>query len=232
MRKNLFFSCLVAALSIIYSPAYAEGVGIGVKAGLFGVGVDVTSRLSNRLNARVGFSYLPIEEDMEEDDIDYEVDMKFRQFSLLLDYHPFAGNLRLTGGIVRNNTKWIFSATGEDDYDLDGITYSGDLTLTGNLSFQPVAPYLGIGFGNAVRPNKGLGFTFDLGFIATSTPDFNLEATGRAASSTVNDGQTEFDVTTNAGFNESLRREAENVEEDLEEFQILPVLMFGLSYQF
>lgn len=231
MRKNLFFSCLVAALSIIYSPAYAEGVGIGVKAGLFGVGVDVTSRLTKRLNARIGFNYLPIEVEQTEEDIEYDVDVKFRQLSFLLDYHPFAGNLKLSAGLVRNNSKFSFAASGQDTYEIDGVDYEGDLTLAGELTFQPLAPYIGIGFGNAVRVNKGFGFSFEFGVLATAEPDFDLEATGIASSSNINNGRP-FDVTTNAEFTEALREEEAQVESDLEELKILPVMMFGLSYQF
>jgi len=222
---------MATTVVLMSAPTFADGLGLGLRAGLIGVGIDLTTRLTDKLNARIGFNYAPFDQEQTEDGINYNVDLNIRQLTAVLDYHPFAGNFRLTGGMVRNNTKFLFGATGQETYDIGNVTYQGDLTLDGSLSFQPVVPYLSIGFGNAVRPNKGLGFTAELGVMVSGKPNFELVASGTASASNINNGNP-FDVTSSAAFTEDLRREEQQVQEDLEELEILPVLMLGLSYQF
>lgn len=232
-KQRSTMGLLLASLTFFVSSpmAVADGVGIGVRAGFIGVGVDVTARLADKLNARIGFTTAPYDDTQTEDGIEYEVDIAFRQLQFLLDYHPFGGNLRLSGGMVRNNSKLLFEAAGQTEGDIGNTTYVGTFSLDGALSFQPLAPYVGIGYGNAVRPGKGLGFFAEIGVIASGTIDFELNASGIARPQGAPQA-AQFDVRTNAQFQEDLKREQQNVQDELDELELLPVLMLGLTYQF
>jgi hypothetical protein len=90
-------------------------------------------------------------------------------------------------------------------------------TLTGTTEFEDVAPYVGIGFGNAVSVQAGLSFVFDLGVVIQSY-DITLTADGPA--------------NLIPGFQEDLRREEDDVEDDLNRYKVYPVLAVGLAYRF
>ena len=53
-------------------------------------------------------------------------------------------------------------------------------TLRDSLGTDQIAPYFGIGWGNAV--GSGLGFALDLGVAHHGEPNFRFEATGPASS--------------------------------------------------
>ncbi len=91
-------------------------------------------------------------------------------------------------------------------------------TLSGDATFDEFAPYVGIGFGNAVADDVDLSFSFDLGLIFQGTPDVKLRSDGTAAGNPV--------------FVADLQDEEDDLQDDADKFKIYPVLSFGISYCF
>jgi len=83
-----------------------------------------------------------------------------------------------------------------------------------------VAPYLGLGFGNAVGKGKRLTFVFDLGVMFQGFPRAKLDAQGPKAG--------------DAGFRADLRQFERDINDDLHKqyLKYYPVLSLGLAYQF
>ena len=205
------------------SEEYAwPGVGVGVKVGTLGLGGDVSLPIfPDRLNLRVSGNYLNFSYDGTADDIDYEFTLDFKDLMLLGDWHPFANNFRISGGMVwHDSSKVKLEGTPTDDVDIGDHEYSPEAigTLRGQLDFEDMAPYVGIGFGNAIGPyEQTWSFVFDLGVII-QTFDATLEADGPAASI--------------PQFQADLRKEEEELQDDLDGFEIYPVLQFGVAYHF
>jgi hypothetical protein len=109
---------------------------------------------------------------------------------------------------------------------IGNITYqASDLgSLTGLVDFDSVAPYLGIGWGNAVSADKKWGFTADLGVVFQGSPNIDLNATlgSTAAANGVTQAQLDAEVA----------REEANLTDDLDDFDVYPVIAFGASYRF
>lgn len=89
------------------------------------------------------------------------------------------------------------------------------------MSFNKIAPYLGIGFGNAVAADKTWGFSTDIGVLIQGSPSTSLSNTGCTASASVC-SQIASDV------------QAENLElkEKVKDFKLLPVVRLAVSYKF
>jgi hypothetical protein len=110
--------------------------------------------------------------------------------------------------------------------DLNDITVKASdlLTAKGQLEFEELATYVGIGWGNATRTNGRLHYSFDLGMIFLGSPKVDLSVQGM-----IPDAVRPY---AGAELQAILVAEEKRVEEELEGLEILPLVSFGLSYRF
>jgi len=200
--------------------AVLDDWAIGVKGGTLGLGGELTTDIVPGLNLRGGVQWFNLDFDAEFEDIDYSVDADLLNPLLLLDWYPFGGSFRLSGGVLFNQSEVDLRATPSEPVQIGGTTYlpSEVGTLRGRSDFNPVVPYVGIGWGNAVGRGKRLGLAIDLGVAFIGSPGVNLSATGPLAS----------DPT----FRAHLAQEEEDIEDDLSDFKFYPVLSLTLYYCF
>jgi len=210
---------LLLILSVLLSfgtgCAYFGGLAISGKAGTLGLGGELTRKVTSNINTRFGINALNFDMEGEIEDIEYDVGVDFLSYSALLDWHVFNGSFRISGGalVIQNEISLDLRLTdsltiGDTEYDPDEIG-----TLSGNIGFEGVAPYLGIGWGNALTRNKRWGFTTDFGVAFTGAPDVALSSTGSVS-------QADLDI------------EKANIEDDLSFLTVSPVISFGLFYKF
>jgi hypothetical protein len=195
--KNLLLSLLITLFAVgqLYAqddkketPKYGhnggffENIGIGLKAGTYGGGVDVNVSILPNLKARIGFNYLgytrTIDEtifDLKGDDgtkVDLtikDISIKFPNANLLLDFYPLVNvPISITGGLYFGQNNIHLNATVAPDVAFEyleremksiGGKLSGDINIGGT-----VKPYLGLGFGRTIAKRK-IGFRCDLGAI-------------------------------------------------------------------
>jgi hypothetical protein len=86
------------------------------------------------------------------------------------------------------------------------------------VEFRAVAPYIGIGWGNALDEAGHWGLATDLGVAFTGSPDMDLSATGPIAA----------DPT----FQARLAEEEKDIQDELDIFKVYPVLSISLFYRF
>lgn len=140
MKK--FKSMIVTAVMVLGSTvAQAEGlksvltedVGVTVKAGIAGVGIDVTKGINDYFKVRGGYSSYSLSKTYSQDNVDYQGDLKLGGWSLLGDYHPWAGGFRLTGGVYGPQHKLGASARSGFFFSTDvGVIFSGSPTVSLN----------------------------------------------------------------------------------------------------
>lgn len=210
----------ILALMCAPLPAQALDVGVAFGAGTLGAGAAVTFGVTDRLNARVGFGNFSEDIDFEESDIEYEGEITIGSTYALIDYHPFKGGFRVSGGLMLNNNELTGDAEtttgieiGDDIYDV------GSLSAT--IDFDDVAPYIGIGWGNAAGGKRGFGFSLDIGLMLQGSANVDLDASG---------GDVNL-----PGFEDDLEQEEENLEDDLDELvnvDAYPVVALGFSFTF
>ena len=215
--KRLLITTGMSVALLCSGNALAEGIGLGIKVGSLGAGIEVTKGLSDNFNARLGFNTFTLDESGTESDINYAIDLELSNATLLLDWHPTGGSFRTTAGLVANGNELKMTAESAASYDIGGTTYTpADIgTLSGVVGFDELVPYLGIGWGNAVEDDQKLTFSFDIGVVFQGSPNVALSTT-----STV------------AGLEDDLRVEEQQLEQDLDKFDLYPVVSLGLAWQF
>ncbi|MBU0679727.1 MAG: hypothetical protein KJ626_16615 [Verrucomicrobia bacterium] len=225
------YSCLivlilcVASLASASEPVSAPGVpekshvAAAVKVGTLGMGLEGTIRLGERLNLRISGNALGTDYEDEQSDIKYDVEVDLRTALVLLDWHVFGNNFRISAGAAFNNNDITLKARTSESETIGDTVYTPEQigTITGILNFDGTTAYFGIGFGNAVASQGPLSFVFDVGVIAQDY-EVDLSADGLAGS--------------DPGFQADLKEEEKDVQKDLDDFTLYPVVMAGLAYRF
>ena len=205
-------------------------VALGGKAGSLGLGLELTVGLSPQWNARIGANGFNYTDDRRKaGHLEYDATAKLRTGTALLDWHPGGHGFRLSGGLVYNDTHIdgtsLVPASG--NYDIGGIPVPVSLvgTLSGRIDFDRVVPYLGLGWGNAVSQDRKVGFFVDAGAIFQGRGKVTLTPNIPAGSPLNN-------PTARAALDILLRQEERNVEKDVADYTVYPVVAIGLSYRF
>lgn len=215
MNKVFPTAIIGVALTCAAPAAEAVGIGVEVHGGTLGGGAGLDIGLSDNVGARVGFNRFSTGEDWTEGDLDYDADLELDSVHALLDWHPFGGVFRITGGLLANDNRIEGGANVEAGDQVGDGTAFNDGRIGAEISFDDSAPYLGIGWSS--RPaNRGLSFSLDLGVMAQGSPDVALTE--------------EEDI---LGVDQDdLDREAREVEDDLSGYDTYPVLQLGMLYRF
>ncbi len=159
--------------------------GVGVKAGLGGVGFEVVKGFGDRLNLRFGYTTLTVpyslEQSFEGFDLLAEAEVKLGGASVLIDFYPVKNAIHLTAGLMQNATLISVGVSPKS-----GFPY-GDLTIppedVGRIDAElslgmPYSPYVGLGFGNTLSRDHRVSFNFELGALYHGAPQLNLSGEG------------------------------------------------------
>jgi len=221
-KKSILVSGLMALSALTAAQtSFAEGVGLSMKASTLGLGLELSGGLSEKVNMRLGVNYFKFSKELEKDGINYDFDLKLNSFTALMDWHMFDGGFRLTGGAILDKNKLDGNALPASAYNIGTDTFSAEEVgqLSGHVNFRDLSPYLGIGWGNAVRGDSNWTFTADLGVIFTGSANVDLLSTGGSLSN-------------NPDFLAEIAREEQNVSDDIGFFKYYPVISLGMSYRF
>jgi hypothetical protein len=200
-------------------------VGIYAKGGTLGLGGGVGVGLTDTLRLRAGYTALKVSKDISQTDIDYSGDLKLGGGEAMLDWHPFHGIFRVTGGLTFNRNEVTVDAKPTNGtYELNGVTYLaseiGD--LDGKIDFKSTAPYLGIGWGDVVDKDGRLSFIADIGVLFQGSPDAKLSANCGPAVSPSECASIQSDI----------REEERELQDDADDFEFWPVVSVGVAYRF
>jgi hypothetical protein len=230
LRKNGAVAAMTAVLFMGWAAPSLAAVAVAGKAGTLGGGVEMTVGLSRLWNVRLGanaFNYT--DENRETSGIFYDAEAKLRTGTALLDFHPGGGGFRLTGGIVFNDTRIEGSSLppASGFYDIGGVQVPAALvgTLDGTIDFDPVVPYAGIGWGNAVEDGKKVGFFLDLGVIFQGQAEVTLTPN-------IPSGSPLNAPLAREALQILLDREERDIEADAADYDLYPVVAIGISYRF
>jgi len=219
-----------AVLGLLSTPAEADDTALGLRAASAGLGLEVTQALDRRVNVRLGGNLFNFKYDVGwnlsdadvGEDVNFDIKLKLRSLSLLLDYVPSGHGFRLSGGLFynRNAVLGVASGTGRitiNDSEYDWLELN-QLETTAHLG-RRIAPYLGFGFGNAVGGiAHEVTVTFDMGVIFQGTPEVTMRAVRTSAISPAL--QADMDAVAE-----------EIAESDLQRFRYYPVVSLGIAFR-
>ncbi len=239
MKKILLSSVLLVSIASADFNAFKnQGLTAGAQIGIFGLGLNVKDKMNDYLGVRASFDMLTIN-DYEVTDEDtktkYNFDLKLQDFMLVGDYHPWKGSFKTTAGVIMNKSSLDGEVTPSESlsFEFQGNTYSTDdiAKVNTKADFDPIAPYIGIGWDTSFAKKKGFGFTFDLGIIFQGSAEVDYSVHYKEL---VNPTAIEAEIREKLinDINKDLEKEKISLQEELDKFEILPYVSIGFNYKF
>ena len=261
MKRTILLTAVAALLMMLpaqrASAQYFNHLALGITAGIDGFGLELAAPLGNQFQMRVGGSFFPpmfrphhvfhFEETAEHEmaDVDVEALPLFGGANLMFDWHPAANKwFFITAGVyagssqvltIRNKRPFLK----EEDWGHKGLMIGDNVFAStdekgiahGTLNVWPVRPYAGIGFGNAIDPNKRVCFNVELG--AAFTNGYQVKVSGenyetgdegvvRVTSSDFYIGEDDGDRTDKNNYEDKL------LIDKMGKFPIVPMIKLGL----
>ena len=214
-----------------------SGIAVAARLSTLGFGVEVIKSVHKRVNLRAQGNFFDLDKSVEEDGVDYKGKLKLKTYGLLADFHPFAGSFRLTAGGYSNGNEVGLNATCKSECEVGDLKITDDANSTndarvfGDIKFNSLAPYVGLGFGNAMR-GWPVHFGVDVGVLLQGSPKVNLGAAGIARVTDENGNTTTENLATNQDVQNALKEEEVNAEDSSKEFKYYPVVNFTIGYRF
>lgn len=187
----------------------SSGIALGLNAGTLGAGVEAGIRLTSWANLRVSGHVYSFSYKDSIDGIDYTFDMDMENIIAAFELYPGDRQVfKFVGGAV-------FSG---NEIDVLGVPQATlDSRITGEVTYDKVAPYVGIGFGNALRADANFSISLDLGVIFQSYElVLKTEGTGSGLA-WVDERRTDVE---------------DDINDILEQIKIYPVATVSVAYQF
>jgi hypothetical protein len=198
--------------------AVAEDRSFGATAGMLGLGLVYAYSFSERLVIRGGINGSSYSFDQTKSGIDYEFDINWESASVALDFHPTRGALRLSAGVLKNGNSLSTRSNVSENVTVGDTTYTlTDVgTLRGAVSFNSIAPFIGIGW-DWSRNNR-FGITFDVGVVSQGSPTVSLSADGPLLGGPM--------------FLADLAAEEAELKNSFGDLDSMPFVTFGLMFRF
>ena len=225
IKTNSFIFAIITALLINSAYAKNEKHGWSVKAGTLGTGIDLTYNINEKINTRFNFNKGKIGFDFEESGVDYSGNFNASTAGGLVDYYPNANNFRLTTGLYVNQNELNLSAVGGDGLTIgDNIPLLEGIQLDLDVSFKKLVPYLGLGWGDAIKEGSDWQFDLDVGVLFQGSAESNLELSGATYDDLL--------PLLQQWLQDALIEEENNINDELKDFKLYPVISVGVGYRF
>ncbi len=233
MKNSYIKVALITLLLVSTSQANdSSNIAATAKFGTLGFGIDATLGLEKQINLRLNINKGKV--DLDEADRSYISDGGVDLFSagVLADYHPYDNGFRVSAGVYYNgNNLDVTDSIPQDNVQIGNKVYDLTKNTKTHVEITPnsVAPYVGVGWGNAISNGSSWNFSFDVGVLYQGKPKATVTMSGTAKDH--NSGEI-INLETNNIFKDNLAKEQSSFKSDVEDLQFYPVISFGISYKF
>jgi len=215
-------------------------VGIGLYAGVGGLGFDVATPLSRKLNIRAGAEFFGYSTTFEDQGANVAINFRTQSGHASLDWFPWGGRLRLSPLVVFANTNRVQATAlvpAGSTITLNGQDYISSFTDplrgAGSVDFRKASPGFSLGLGNIVpRTNSHFSFPIEAGFYYAGQPGLKVTFTGSACDPTEPPALGCESVNQDDGFQQSLAAFVARNNHNLSYASFFPVFSFGFGYAF
>ena len=213
-------SLFIMLLPLVGTATAQSRLAIEGHLGTTGGGFHTHYKIADSFVVRTGFHYLDY--DVGDEDYagtSYDVSLLMTGASGTIDYHPFRNGFAVSGGMYMSADRSApLNATEVADYEVGGTVYTAEElgTLTGEVVLAELAPYVGVGWDNTLYTEKKLSVIFRAGVLMSGKPKVSLQSSGGTLSS-------------DPALQSRLDQEEEALEDELEGFQLYPVVNIGFG---
>jgi hypothetical protein len=218
-----------------------SGLGVGVKVGVAGIGFDVAVPIvPTRLNLRGGATFFSYNlSETTADNLAAAGTLTLQNSGVMVDWFPFRGSFRLSGGATVYNNKGFSGSLdvpdgssftlGNNKYYAEGpLVGAGVFKLGGNAGGR-----VSFGWGNLV-PKKGHHFSFDteLGIEFVSKPTVALGFTGNVCTQAQGKNcEGAENAATNPAFLDDVASETSKLQNDVNFLSFYPIVSVGVGWR-
>jgi hypothetical protein len=193
--------------------------GIGTTGGK----VELQYQVIPHLVIRGGYNYFEYEADDAYEDIAYSGDLDLTTFGAFVDFHPLGGAFMITAGVYQGDKGLDLVADPANTYQIGGQTFTsaqvGELRLKADL--ESSAPFIGLGWDTTYTGSGPFGFKFIAGAMFTGSPQVDLISTGGTRTQQQD-----------AAFQQALLDEEADLQDEVDDYEIYPVVEVGLTFRF
>jgi len=202
--------------------------GVGAHVGTLGYGGHITYDLSRSWYLKAELNTASHDEEFDEDGVKYDGNLDFNSNGITLNLLPFRkapllDGFRITGGIYAVDNRVTIKATGDNNtnqIDIGSVTnvsLTSNDQLDGEVVFDSVAPYAGVGWDWMLGKKDGFTISLDAGVVFTGTPEVNLQGNASLESLV---GAT------------AIAEEQDNLREEFKDLDMYPVIKLSVGLRF
>lgn len=222
MKKSFAFLVAMLAATTSFAAYAAEGddarLSIGITGGTLGIGPEASYRVSEMFGVRANATFLNISRGIDSSGINYDGKAKLKSGGVMVDVYPFGGGFRLSGGLRINGNEARVVASPTQNVQVGNTTYTpAEIgTLRTETDLKSLAPTLTLGYGGGL--SKGLVFGIEGGAMFQGKMKIKpLTYTGSAPIGLIA---------------ADLERERLEIQDDIDDYKIYPILQLTLGYRF
>lgn len=222
--RFLLAGILVVSVALWVSTGQAADFGLGAKFGTPGCGPEMSVRFSDEFTFRLGLSTFPEFEVYKSSvsGINYTVYLNLFNVGAYLDWHPIKSlrGFKVAGGLLYNGSTAKFEGQTAPGitYDIGGTKYTGAQLgkVKGDAKYNPVAPYLGVGYTHPLTDSGSWLLDFNVGVFYLGKASISMTA----------------DNPTGLNIQPALDREASRVRDKANQLEWYPNVSVGFIHMF
>lgn len=216
-------SFILGLTALVFSAganAQVANVAIGGHVSTLGVGAELSTKMNTFFVLRGGGNYLQWSTDGTYSGINYDLDVELASAGAALDYHPLANGLMISAGVYWNGNGGTLTSSPAGSITVGGTTYTGAQagTLTTDVEYNEVAPYVGIGWDSAHYGILPVSFLARAGLFYMGDAEVTMTSNGTLAG--------------NSAFRNDLAREQTQLEDELSDLGMYWAITIGLKISF
>ncbi|WP_156678992.1 hypothetical protein [Sphingomonas profundi] len=214
IRTTALIAGLAAAAPSLAQTASGHLYG-GVTGGTLGVGPEIGYRVSDHFGARANATFLKVSHGFDSNDLDYRGKVKLKSGGIMLDAFPFGGGFRISAGARLNGNDGRVRAMAQNAVTVGRTTYTPAQigTITGTAETKNFAPALTLGW--AGHNAQGFIFGVEAGALFQGKVRLNrfTNSTGLISAA-------------------DLERERQDLQDDIDDYKVYPILQLTIGYRF
>jgi len=214
-------------------------VGIYQRVGTGGIGLDIATAISQKLNIRVGADFFSYTTSFQDQGANVNLRLKLLSGHAALDWFPFSGRFRVSPLVVFGNNTRIRGTVlvpAGSTITLAGGDYTSShqdpLHGSATIDVARVSPGLSVGLGNMVPRARGrLSFPFEAGFYYAGQPRLKVNFSGSACDPSEPEAIGCQSVSEDPGFQRDLRAFTARNANNLSYASLVPIVSVGCSWR-
>ena len=230
MKKFIKLSVVSVLLCSSLAVAKDATQAVGFSAGTIGAELEYSRIIKPEYNlaVRVSLGGLSWDDDYDDTDAHYDTNVDLFNIGAIFEYHPMSNGFYLATGAFYHNDDFSMKATPTGGkYEFNNHEYLAKLagTVTGDVyGLNKIAPYIGMGYDASLFDSGNWFFTFKAGAWYQGTPKVDLTSNG-CALDTIKAGTCDQ-------LRLDLKKEEQDINDDIKDYKWWPVIHIGVSYRF